>query len=997
MKKMVSQRPDNNESPELKHLNNQLDNLVQARDAFYSSLLFRYGVRETEFTKYLVAIGIFMLAFLIRLLVIPQASGLPYITFYPAILVCAFFCGTRPTLFLILLSIVAAQYAFTLPVWSFKDSVSHSSAIMLFALSGVVICIIVEEFYKGVAAASEVENKINETILALENDIHLRIKTEEALRESEQMFRSLFEQAGVGVSMCDANTGHFIKANKRYCEIVGYTLDELRQLKLTAITHPDDLEVQANMTRALLSGEVSEYILQKRYIRKGGSIVWVELTCTAIWKSDELPTRHIAIVQDITQKKQIEVALKLSEERWKYALDVTEEGVWDIDLASNRIFLTKRCKEMLGYAEYEIGDCMEEWGKLIHPEDLGCLIAMRQKVIDGIERSFSNEHRKLCKDGSWRWIMVKGMVIERDADGQALRMIGTYTDIHASKEANDRLSLADMVFQSSSEAIMIADDQDHVISVNPAFTKVTGYQMEDVHGKSLNFLDHSLQSPAFYQEMQQKLETTGQWQGELRGQRKNGEVFAEWLSINSSLNPDKTLHRRVAIFSDISKLKETEELIWQEANFDALTGLPNRRMFYDRLEQELKKCSRSNLPLAMMYLDLDRFKEVNDSLGHDMGDLLLKEAAQRLRRCIRQTDIIARLGGDEFTVILSALDDLNIIERVSSDILFQLSQPYQLGTENIYLTASIGITLYPQDAIGIDELMKNADRAMYAAKSLGRNRASYFTVSMQEAADKRLRLTNDLRQAIPDKQLELYFQPIVTLADLKVAKAEALLRWHHPHRGMISPAEFIPVAEETGLIVGIGDWVFEHAVTEVARIRKLYPDFQLSINKSAVQFRAEKDVHSHWFDRINALGLPGNSLVIEITEGLLLDPSETTQLQLHRLIDAGIEIAIDDFGTGYSSLAYIKNFSIDYIKIDQSFTRNLAVDSSDLALCEAIIFMAHKLGMRVVAEGVETREQCELLQRAGCDYAQGYLFSRPLPAEQFLHFLDQPITTLFSS
>ena len=987
MKKVNSTGPENQESPELKHLKHQLNNLAQARDAFYSSLMFRYGVRESELTKYLVAIGIFIIAFFLRLLVIPQASGLPYITFYPAILICAFACGTRPTLFLILLSIVAGQYAFTPPIWSFKETTDHLSSILLFALSGIVVCIIVEEIYRNVATASEIEAKLEESIRALELDINARIKTEEALRDSEQMFRSLFEQAGVGVSMCDANTGHFIKTNKRYCEIVGYSLDELQRLTLSKLTYEDDLPLQRKMTASMLAGELHEYHIEKRYLRKDGSIVWVDLTCTALWRQGEQPTRHIAVVQDVTEKKRIAAALELSEERWKYALDITEEGVWDIDLISNKIYLTRRCKEMLGYTDAEISDSMDEWAKLIHPDDIDCLMAMRQKSIDGDERSFTNEHRKRCKDGSWRWIMVRGMVIARDNEGHALRMIGTYTDIHASKEASDRLQLADMVFQNSSEAIMIADEQDLVLSVNPAFTKVTGYGLEDVRGKSLNFLDRSLQSPTFYQEMRQQLEETGQWQGELRGQRKNGEVFAEWLTINSSLNPDSTLHRRVAIFSDISKLKESEELIWQEANFDALTGLPNRRMFYDRVQQEMKKSNRNGLPLAMLYLDLDRFKEVNDSLGHDMGDLLLKETSRRLRECVRQTDIIARLGGDEFTIILSAIEESSIIERIATDILNQLSKPYLLGTETIYITCSIGITLYPQDAISMDELMKNADRAMYAAKSLGRNRLSYFTLSMQEAAEKRLRLTNDLRKAILGNQLELHYQPIVDLKDGQVHKAEALIRWHHPDRGMISPADFIPVAEETGLIVEIGDWVFEQAAAEVVKVRQNHPNFQISINKSAVQFRAEQDAHSHWFERIQALALPGNSLVVEITEGLLLDPSETTQMQLHQLSDAGIEIAIDDFGTGYSSLAYIKNFSIDYIKIDQSFTRNLTPTASDLALCEAIIVMAHKLGIKVIAEGVETEEQRVLLTMAGCDYGQGYLFSRPLPVESFENFI----------
>ncbi|HLF97396.1 MAG TPA: EAL domain-containing protein, partial [Methylococcaceae bacterium] len=550
------------------------------------------------------------------------------------------------------------------------------------------------------------------------------------------------------------------------------------------------------------------------------------------------------------------------------------------------------------------------------------------------------------------------------------------------------LRLASMVYQTSSEAMTIADADGSIIAVNPAFTQLTGYTREEVIGRNPRILKSGRHDEAFYQAMWHSLTTTGQWQGEIWNRRKNGEIYPEWLTINTIYHDDGSPHRRIALFSDITQKKITEELIWQQANFDPLTGLPNRRMFHDRLEQEIKKAHRTTLPLALLFLDLDRFKEINDTLGHDMGDLLLKTAAQRLQGCVRETDAVARLGGDEFTVILNELEDTGSVERVAQEILRQLAEPFSLGSESAYVSASIGITLYPADAASGDVLIKNADQAMYAAKDQGRNRYHYFTPSMQEIAQARMRLANDLHGALAGRQFWLAYQPIVELATGVIHKAEALLRWQHPARGPISPTEFIPLAEDTGLIVEIGDWVFREAACQAAHWRASHHgEFQIGINKSPVQFRSEHDNHAAWFDYLRQLGLPGQSMVVEITEGLLLDAGSAVTDQLLAFRDAGIQVSLDDFGTGYSALSYLKKFDIDYIKIDQSFVRNLAPASSDLALCEAIIVMAHKLGIQVIAEGVETQEQCNLLLAAGCDYGQGYLFSRPVTAEEFDAFL----------
>ena len=429
--------------------------------------------------------------------------------------------------------------------------------------------------------------------------------------------------------------------------------------------------------------------------------------------------------------------------------------------------------------------------------------------------------------------------------------------------------------------------------------------------------------------------------------------------------------------------KMAEDLIWRQANYDSVTGLPNRSLFRDRLEQEMRKTQRDGRSLALLFIDLDRFKEVNDTLGHDIGDMLLVQAAQRIRDCVRETDTVARLGGDEFTVIMPQLDDINRVEQAAESIVQVLAMPFPLGQEAAFVSASIGITLYPEDAASAESLLKNADQAMYVAKNAGRNRFSFFTAQMQEHAQHRLHLINDLRLALANKQFRLYFQPIVDLRSGDIVKAEALIRWQHPQRGLVPPLEFIALAEEVGLIAPIGDWVFREAARWMQRWHvQGYSCRQVSVNKSPGQF-ADADSHESWLQHLHEIGLPGECLVIEITEGLLLDERADVSQRLLQFRDAGIQVAIDDFGTGYSSLSYLKKFDIDYLKIDRSFVRDLATDPNDLALSEAIIVMAHKLGLKVVAEGVETAEQRDTLAAAHCDYAQGYLYAKPMPAEEF--------------
>ena len=551
-----------------------------------------------------------------------------------------------------------------------------------------------------------------------------------------------------------------------------------------------------------------------------------------------------------------------------------------------------------------------------------------------------------------------------------------------------KLQLASLVYRSIGEAVMVADAQNRIVAINPVFTRLSGFAPHEAIGQHTNLLKSGRNSREFYQAMWHALKTVGHWEGEIWNRRKNGEEYAEWLTISTIYADDGSVQGRVGMFSDITDQKRAEAIIWRQANFDSLTQLPNRRLFYDRLEQEIRKAHRGSHHFAVLFIDLDRFKEVNDTLGHDVGDRLLTLAAQRIVPCVRESDTVARLGGDEFVLVLSEVADTGQVNRVADAILGALSDPFELGDETVYITASVGITFYPNDAADVEGLLKSADQAMYVAKNEGRNRYSRFTRALQEKALARQQLVKDLHAAVAGNQFSLAFQPIVDLASGDIVKAEALLRWEHPLRGTISPAQFIPIAEETGLINPIGDWVLRESVRQLRDWSSWYPaSLQISVNTSPVQFLADDKYHQVWLDHLQDQGVSAHAIVVEITESLLLNADTPIVDKLLKFRDAGIQVAIDDFGTGYSALSYLQKFHIDYLKIDQSFVHDLESNPSNIALSEAIVVMAHKLGLQVIAEGVETEAQRDLLAGIGCDFGQGYLFSRPLPAAGFEELL----------
>ncbi|MDO6561774.1 EAL domain-containing protein [Amphritea sp. 1_MG-2023] len=566
-------------------------------------------------------------------------------------------------------------------------------------------------------------------------------------------------------------------------------------------------------------------------------------------------------------------------------------------------------------------------------------------------------------------------------------------NITAKKHAEESLELSATVFKSMSESILVTDANGVILDANPAFTKITGYRLDDVIGQTPAILKSGYHDAAFYASFWQQLTDTGTWEGEIYNQRKNGEVFPEWLTINTVYDNENTPVRRIAMFIDFTEKKRAEEVIWHQAHKDTLTGLPNRKLLSDRILQELEHTDRSGLPTAVLFLDLDLFKEINDTLGHVMGDQLLVQVADRLIKCVRSMDTVARQGGDEFTILLSQVKNMHVVDTICDELLHQLALPFQLGEETAYITASIGITFYPDDATNADDLIKSADQAMYAAKQSGRNRYQYFTQQMQQQAIDRRQLISDLRQGISEHQFVLYYQPIVQMSDRSVQKAEALLRWPHPEKGMIMPDDFIPVAEETRLIISIGRWVLEEASKAVLMLRDRYhPAFQVSVNISPVQFESLDSNISSWLEQLGAMALSGDSIVAEITEGMMMSDAAEIREKMIAFEAAGVQVALDDFGTGYSSLAYISEYDIDYLKIDRYFVKNLSLSSDAYTLCKAIIVMAHNLGIKVIAEGIETEQQHRLLLELGCDLGQGYLYSKPLTLGDFEQLLYDQLT-----
>jgi diguanylate cyclase (GGDEF)-like protein/PAS domain S-box-containing protein len=545
-----------------------------------------------------------------------------------------------------------------------------------------------------------------------------------------------------------------------------------------------------------------------------------------------------------------------------------------------------------------------------------------------------------------------------------------------------KLEQAATVFEYSKEGIIVTDADNKIVSVNRSFVEITGYSAEEVIGRNPNILSSGHQGRDFYERMWAEIAETGSWQGEMWDRRKNGEVYPEALTIIRVKNVEGTVINHLAIFSDISERRLAQERIQQLAHYDVLTGLPNRVLFSDRLEQAMIFAQRNHSKISLLFLDIDRFKQINDTLGHGVGDQLLQSVGQRLLECVREQDTVSRQGGDEFIVVLADADAEGA-ELVADKIMHNITQPYMIEQHDLRITASIGIAVYPDHAQDCESLIKYADVAMYQAKESGRNCYLRFDPTMNASSYERLQLETALRGALERDELRIFYQAQVNLSDGRVVGCEALVRWQHPSLGMIYPEKFIPLAEETGLIVAINYWVLEQAVKQCRVWRDAGFEFlTMSVNLSALQFR-QHNLLQQIRDLLQKYAVPASVLDLELTEGILMQGVERTLATLHELAAMGVIISIDDFGTGYSSLSYLKRFPIQQLKIDQSFVRDVTTDASDATMVRTIILMAHSLRLQVIAEGVETQEQVAFLRQCGCERAQGYHFSRPVAAAEF--------------
>ena len=814
--------------------------------------------------------------------------------------------------------------------------------------------------------------------------------TERKLAEDMWHFHgNILQSLPIGICLIRVSDEKIVYTNPQFECNFGRRSDELlgQPMSVINVFTSEGPLVIANLIMAELE-RVGVWMGEVHSVKKDGTTFWCYATISAFNHPLYGATWALALI-NITAHKQIEGMLQLTSQRLSLATRTAGIGIWEWDIVQDKLIWDDQMFVLYGVSQDSFEGDYKTWRTSIHPEDLQQVEKEIQMALRG-EKDLNTGFRVCRPDTAIRYIYAIATVLF-DACGQPLCMTGTSWDMTSLRQVDDSMLLANAIYHASGEAIMVIDENKLVKQVNPAFTRLTGYELSEIAGKNPQIFSCGYHNKVFYQRMWHKIKNKRHWQGEIWDRHRDGTIYTLWLNISAVHRPDGCIYGYVAQFSDITEKKQKEELILFQANFDQLTMLPNRLLFKDRLDQETRKAHRSGQLLSVIFLDLDHFKDINDTLGHAAGDQLLKEVGQRIKSCVRDTDTVARLGGDEFAVILPNIDLRRYVEKIARHIIQELSTPFNFLTDQVdyHISTSIGIVFYPEDGNDIESLMKHADQAMYAAKQGGRDRFCYFTPSLQQKANEKMILTNDLRKALERNELHVYYQPILDLNRGRIIKAEALLRWKHPQRGMISPHTFIPLAEESGLIVEIGEWVFDQAIAHIHQwLNRFGYIIQVSVNKSPVQFQ-KTDNKPNWYERLVQKGLPGNCINVEITEGLLLRSSSIVQNSLLEFRNKGIEVSIDDFGTGFSSLSYLKEFDIDYIKIDRSFISNLSNNSIDRALVEAIIVMAHKLDIKTIAEGVETNAQQDLLIHFGCDYVQGFLHSPPVPVEEFEKLIIQ--------
>jgi len=681
--------------------------------------------------------------------------------------------------------------------------------------------------------------------------------------------------------------------------------------------------------------------------------------------------------------------LRLREGRLRQALWGSGDEFWDWNLEHGTILRLGPEGAPGGHHEQSVP--ADEWRRtMVHPDDLANLDHALAEHLAGRTEHFEVEHRVRGRDGEWTWVVSRGKTTERDAEGKPLRVCGTERDISAIRAADRDRRIASEVIRNMSEAVTVTDLDFRFMSVNTAFTRMTGYAEHEVLGRDASVLNGSRHAPDSYTQLRQTLAETGHWRGELWQRRKDGEEFLCWVELNEVCDASGQRTHMIGVLTDITDRKRAEQELRYLANYDTLTGLPNRALLGERLGAAVISARRSGHKVGLLFLDLDRFKHVNDSLGHTAGDRTLKAAGARLRQCVRENDVVARLGGDEFTVVLEDLADTHGAEEMAQRLIRAFAKPLPItGTQETVISPSIGIALYPDHGQTPADLLKCADTAMYQAKAGGRNTWTVYHPGMDARARDHATLINALRRALDRGELRLVYQPKMDLHSETITGMEALLRWHNRDLGEIPPSVFIPLAEETGQIHEISAYVFATACADLRRFRENgHRNLTMAINLSAAQLN-RPDLTAHICDLLAEHDVAPNQVELELTESMVMANAEQSVRLLGELKSIGARLAIDDFGTGYSSLAYLKRLPIDTLKIDQEFVGDITTDPDDAAITATIITMAHSLQLKVVAEGVETAEQLAFLRAQRCDEIQGYLLSRPLSAEACLDFLDR--------
>ena len=689
---------------------------------------------------------------------------------------------------------------------------------------------------------------------------------------------------------------------------------------------------------------------------------------------------------DMTEQRRIDKKLNETILRYELVVKGSYGAIWDWDVKAHKVYFSKSWCELRGYQLNEISDSQDEWIKSIYPDDVDRVLAAVQDHFEGRSEVFQEEYRIVCKNGDIKWVADRG-VAKFEEDGSVSRMAGSEFDITERRQLDERLRLVASVYENAAEGVMILNRQGLVMDVNAAFERILGFKKSEVIGSRPEMFSSEKKHRSSYSNVWDGLKHFKQWQGEIWTYHKNKSKRPSWLTISCVYDGDELTHY-VGLMSDISEIKRSEQALYHMAHHDSLTGLPNRLLLNERLEQALKHAQRRGRHVAVVFVDLDNFKFVNDGMGHAVGDSLLKQVAEMLTETVRAEDTVARIGGDEFLLVLGDIGNPENVAYVVEKLLTRVNSKIHLGGLDIRVSASMGVAVYPTDGEDRATLIRNADAAMYRAKSSGKMNFQFYKEELTQQAIERMSLETDLHDAIKEQQLEIHYQPQVDVESTGTLSAEALLRWKHPKLGFVPPDKFIPLAEEIGLIEEIGSWVLKGACRDIQRLLKQgCPLSSIAVNVSSRQLLTGS-FPQIVADILEEAKLSANFLELEITESMLLEDPELAIQQLDELKKLGVSIAIDDFGTGYSSLNYLRRLPIDKLKIDKSFVSDID-KHNDNAITEVIIAMADRLNLQVVAEGVETPGQEEFLKANGCRNMQGYFYCKPLPIEDFERYISR--------